>query len=244
MCRSCDDPTARHAAPATRRHFLGAAGMAAASLALAPAALAQKVPPKPENVISPDAALDRLNKGNDRYVRGLSKRHDFKYEREALTTGQNPYAGILSCADSRIAPEYAFDSARGDLFVCRVAGNFVNDDVLASLEYGVAVLNAPLLLVLGHEACGAVDATLKSLKDGTTLPGSLPSLVTALTPAVKSTAGQPGDALENATRQNVVLNVAKLKASTPIIGKAVADNKLRIVGGVYRLKTGRVEIFA
>jgi carbonic anhydrase len=149
----------------------------------------------------------------------------------------------LSCADSRIAPEYAFDSARGDLFVCRVAGNFVNDDVLASFEYGVAVLNVPLLLVLGHEACGAVDAAIKSLKDGTTLPGRLPSLVTALAPAVKATAGQAGNALDNATRQNVVDNVAKLKAATPIIAKAVVDKKLRIVGGLYHLKTGRVEIF-
>src|SRR5689334_15430068 len=134
MCRFCDDPMALHSAPATRRLFLGAAGMAAASLAIAPAAFAQKTPPKPGNVVSPDAALDRLIKGNDRYVRGLSKRHDFKTEREALTTGQNPFASILSCADSRIAPEYAFDSARGDLFVCRVAGNFANDDVIASFE--------------------------------------------------------------------------------------------------------------
>jgi len=243
MCRFCDDPTARHSAPATRRHFLGAAGIAAASLAMAPSAFAEKAPPKPENVISPDAALDRLKQGNDRYVRGLAKRHDFKNEREPLTMGQNPYASILSCADSRIAPEYAFDSARGDLFVCRVAGNFVNDDVLASFEYGVAVLNVPLLLVLGHEACGAVDAAIKSLKDGTTLPGRLPSLVTALAPAVKATAGQAGNALDNATRRNVVDNVEKLKAATPIIAKAVVDKKLRIVGGLYHLKTGRVEIF-
>ena len=244
MCRFCDDPTARHAARATRRHFLGAAGIAAASLAIAPRSFAQKAPAKPENVISPEAALDRLKQGNDRYVRGLAKRHDFKNEREPLTMGQNPYAGILSCADSRIAPEYAFDSGRGDLFVCRVAGNFVNDDVLASFEYGVAVLKVPALMVLGHEACGAVDAAIKSLKDGSTLPGRLPSLVTALGPAVKATAGQPGNALDNATRQNVVLNVEKLKSATPIIAKAVEEKKLRIVGGVYHLKTGRVEIFA
>lgn len=242
MCCFCDDPAARHSAAATRRYFL-AAGMAAASMAVVPTSFAQKAPPKPENVISPDDALDRLRKGNDRYVAGLAKRHDFKNEREPLTTGQNPYASILSCADSRIAPEYAFDSARGDLFVCRVAGNFANDDVLASFEYGVAVLNVPLLLVLGHEACGAVDATIKSLKDGTTLPGRLPSLVAAISPAVKATAGQAGNALDNATRQNVVLNVEKLKAATPIIAKAVAEKKVRIVGGLYHLKTGRVEIF-
>ena len=110
---------------------------------------------------------------------------------------------ILSCADSRIAPEYAFDSSRGDLFVCRVAGNFANDDTIASLEYGVAVLNSPLILVLGHDSCGAVDATIKSLKDDTTLPGHLPSLVSALAPAVKAVADQPGDKLANAIRRNV-----------------------------------------
>ena len=87
-----------------------------------------KSSPKPQNDIPPDAALDRLMKGNARYVEGVSRRHDFKSEREALVGGQNPFAGVLSCADSRIAPEYAFDSGRGDLFVCRVAGNFANDD--------------------------------------------------------------------------------------------------------------------
>lgn len=158
--------------------------------------------------------------------------------------GQNPYAAILSCADSRIAPEYAFDAGRGDLFVCRVAGNFVNDDVLASFEYAVEVLHTPLLMVLGHHACGAVDATIKSVKDGATLPGRLPSLVKAIAPAVKLTVHQGGSALENATRQNIVLNVEKLKYATPIIGKLVAQKKVRIVGGIYRLDTGRVEILS
>ena len=162
-------------------------------------------PPKPQNVVSPDEALDRLMKGNARYVEGISRRHDFKHEREALAGGQNPYAAILSCADSRIAPEYAFDSGRGDLFVCRVAGNFANDDSVASLEYSVAVLKTPLFVVLGHESCGAVDATIKSLKDNTTLPGHLPSLVAALAPAVKAVADQPGDKLVNATRRKSVI---------------------------------------
>src|SRR5262249_27669061 len=158
----------------------------AASFAVAPQAFAAPAapPPKPGNILSPDAALARLIKGNDRYVEGVSKRHDFKHEREALSEGQNPFAAVLSCADSRIAPEYCFDTARGDLFVCRIAGNFASDEMVASLEYAVQVLNTTLIVVLGHESCGAVAATIKSLKDGTTLPGHLPSLVTALTPAV------------------------------------------------------------
>ena len=204
----------------------------------------RKSPPKPQNVLSPDAALKRLKDGNERYVEGVAKRHDFRHEREALTGGQNPYAAILSCADSRIAPEYAFDSGRGDLFVCRVAGNFANDDTVASMEYAVAVLNAPLILVLGHDRCGAVDATIKSLKDDKPLPGHMPSLVTAIAPAVKAVSQQTGDALDNAIRQNVVDNVAKLKGATPILSAAVDQNKLKVVGGIYRLKDGEVEMVA
>jgi carbonic anhydrase len=156
--------------------------------------------------------------------------------------GQNPFAAILSCADSRIAPEYAFDSGRGDLFVCRVAGNFANNESVASLEYAVAELGTPLILVLGHDACGAVNATIKSLKDGTTLPGHLPSLVEALAPAVKAVSQQGGDTLANAIKKNVVDNVIKLSSATPILNAAVEQGKLKVAGGIYRLKDGRVEM--
>jgi carbonic anhydrase len=182
--------------------------------------------------------------GNDRYRKGVAARHDFIAEREALVSGQNPFAGILSCADSRIAPEYAFDASRGDLFVVRVAGNFVNPDNLASFEFAVELLKTPLLLVLGHEACGAVKSTITSIEDNTTLPGHLPSLVTALSPAVKAVAGKPGDELENATRENVRLNVETLKTSTPILSAAVAERRVKVVGGIYRLADGRVDLFA
>jgi carbonic anhydrase len=204
----------------------------------------EKKPPKPQNVLSPDAALEGLRRGNARYVEGVSLRHDFKHEREALTKGQNPYAAILSCADSRIAPEYAFDSGRGDLFVCRIAGNFASDETIASLEYAVAVLAAPLILVLGHDSCGAVDAAIKSLKDNTTLPGRMPSLVAAIAPAVKAVSQQSGDTLNNAIRQNVIDNVAKLASATPILSAAVEQKKLKVVGGIYRLKDGKVDMVA
>src|SRR5450755_2236371 len=244
MCEICRLENLAHQAQPSRRGVLQLFGAAAAGVALAGAAFAKdkKGPPKPQNTISPDAALERLMQGNARYVDGLSRRHDFKHEREALTGGQNPYASILSCADSRIAPEYAFDSGRGDLFVCRVAGNFANDDTVASLEYGVAVLNSPLILVLGHDSCGAVDATIKSLKDNTTLPGHLPSLVSAIAPAVKASMDQPGDKLQNAIRRNVVDVAAKLNSATPILSAAVEQGKLKIVGGIYRLADGKVEL--
>ena len=249
MCETCRQNSLHPRAP-SRRAFVFAA--AAIGLAFASTAKAKekekedekKKPPKPQNVLSPDAALEGLRRGNARYVEGVSLRHDFKHEREALAKGQNPYAAILSCADSRIAPEYAFDSGRGDLFVCRIAGNFANTETIASLEYAVAVLNVPLILVLGHDSCGAVDATIKSLKDNTTLPGRLPSLVAAIAPAVKAVLQQGGDTLANATRQNVIDNVAKLGSATPILGAAVEQKKLKVVGGIYRLKDGRVDMVA
>jgi carbonic anhydrase len=230
----------------SRRGLLGFFGAAASTLALVGSVSAKeaKKPPKPQNVVSPDASLQLLMKGNERYVDGVSRRHDFKHEREALVGGQNPYAGILSCADSRIAPEYAFDSGRGDLFVCRVAGNFANDDSIASMEYAVAVLGTPLIMVLGHDACGAVDATIKSLKDNTTLPGHLPSLVASLTPAVKAVSGGPGNPLDNAIRQNVIDNVAKLKSATPVLNSSVEQGKIKVVGGIYRLGDGRVDMIS
>ena len=244
MCEKCS--TLSFDGLIARRNFLKIATTAAATLTFAPIASAapSEGPPKPQNVLSPDAALDRLMNGNGRYVNGLSKRHDFKHEREPLRTGQNPFAAILSCADSRIAPEYCFDTARGDLFVCRIAGNFGSDDVIASLEYAVSVLNTPLIMVLGHESCGAVDATIKSVKDGSTLPGHLPALVSAIAPAVNLAQGQSGDLLANATRENVRINVEKLKTASPILKSAFDDKNIRVVGAIYTLKAGRVELLA
>lgn len=259
MCEICRDETdheptehesAEHGAPEheplTRRSVTQLAAAAAASLAAAPHALAAnvKAPPKPENVLSADAALDRLMKGNARYVDGIGKRHDFRHEREVLGKGQNPFAAVLSCADSRVVPEFCFDTARGDLFVCRVAGNIASDEMIASLEYAVSVLNTPLIIVLGHESCGAVDAAIKSIKDGTTLPGHLPSLVDAIGPAVKAVQGQAGDMLASAIRRNVALNVDKLKSAGPVLKPSIDDKKIRVVGAVYELGSGRVNLLA
>jgi carbonic anhydrase len=245
MCERCLDSLAGHG-KLGRRSILKLAAAAATGLALAPHARAKsdKAPPKPQNVLSPDAALNRLMRGNVRYVEGVSKRHDFQHEREPLRTGQNPFAGILSCADSRISPEFCFDTARGDLFVCRIAGNFASDDIIASFEYAVEVLHTPLLLVLGHEACGAIDAAVKSVRDGTTLPGHLPALVAALSPAVKAVEGEGGDVVAHAIRRNVTLNVEKLKTAAPILSAAAETGKIRIVGGIYELGSGRVELLA
>jgi carbonic anhydrase len=241
MCQMCRQDSIQKLGP-SRRSLLGAAAATMGLLLAGAADAKEKAAPKPQNVLTPDASLKRLLKGNSRYVEGVAVRHDFRHEREALAGGQNPYAAILSCADSRIAPEYAFDSGRGDLFVCRVAGNFANPESIASLEYGVAELGTPLIFVLGHDKCGAIDATIKSLKDGTTLPGHLPSLVEALAPSVKAVSQQGGDTLANAIRQNVIDNVAKLRGAGPILSAAVEQGKLKVVGGIYRLRDGRVEM--
>jgi carbonic anhydrase len=242
MCQHCTDRLP-HSPALSRRNFLVMASAVAAGVARSGPGFA-KAPPKPENILTPAAALERLEAGNRRYVEGVARRHDFRAEREALAKGQNPFAAVLGCADSRIAPEYAFDTGRGDLFVVRVAGNFATDDGIASLEYAVDVLHTPLILVLGHQACGAVSATIKSVGDGTTLPGHLPALVAGIAPAVRAVMDQPGNTLDNAIRQNVLLTVDRLRTATPILSQYAAEGKIRVVGGVYRLDTGAVELVA
>ena len=227
-----------------RRDFLkltGAAALGALIARPARAADPNAAPPKPGNVLTPDQALEQLMKGNARYVGDVMMRRDFKTDREALVGGQNPFAAILGCADSRVAPEFAFDAGRGDLFVVRVAGNFATEDGIASFEYALQFLGTPLMMVLGHQKCGAVDAAIKA-KGGAKLPGHIPVLAAAITPAVDAAAGMPGDPLDNAIRQNVLQNVAKLKGASPIISAFVADKKVRIVGGVYNLANGRIDL--
>ena len=249
MCEKCCGAKARESVNIDRRTALAFGLSAAAAIAMPFAAKAEEEevaePPRPQNVIEPDAALERLMEGNARSIKGEGKPHDFVAERPGLVRGQNPFAGVLSCADSRIAPEQAFDTSRGDLFVCRVAGNFVTPDNLASFEFSTAVLNTPLILVLGHDACGAVASTISSIEDDETLPGHLPTLVKALTPAVERASAQGHDnLLERSIEDNVRLNMEKLKTSSPILDKAVSDGTLKVVGGVYKLETGKVELIS
>ncbi len=242
----CDSKSCVEAA-SSRRSFLRSSLAAALAVAAGgvlpggPAVARTASPPKPQNALDPDAALARLAEGNARYVSGVTRRHDFAHERPALAAGQNPYAAVLGCADSRVVPEYAFDCARGDLFVARVAGNFANDDMLGSLEYAVAVLGVPLILVLGHEKCGAVDAAVKAVTKSAQYPGRIPSLVSAIAPSVEKVRDAAGDLLAAATAQNVRDNVAALAARSAIVRDAARAGRLRIAGGIYRLETGRVE---
>lgn len=189
---------------------------------------------------TPDGALAKLMQGHDRYLGGRSGNHDLVSHRAELAKGQQPVAAVLSCADSRVVPDLLFDMPSGQLFVVRVAGNFVTDSGQASLEYGIEVLGIPLVVVLGHSSCGAVDAAIKVVKDDAKLPGKLPGLVASILPAVEDVLGAPGDLLDNAIAQNVRRNVEILRKAAPIIGPAAASGKIRVVGGVYDIASGRV----
>jgi len=157
-----------------------------------------------------------------------------------LTTGQSPFAAILGCSDSRVPLETLFDQKPGQLFVVRIAGNFVTDYGLGSLEYAVAALNTPLVVVLGHSSCGAVDATIKYIANGTTQPGHIMDLVRQIEPAAKATENKPGNWLHNAITENVRSNVAALKSRSTILADAVNAKKIMIAGGVYDLHSGRI----
>ena len=245
MCDLCGDM--QHEPQVSRRDFLRTGALAALApwsigVAVAAAPPAPGAPPPP-NAIAPADALKRLIDGNARYAANAPNERDFSSGRAARVQAQYPIAAILSCADSRVAPELAFDQGPGDLFVMRVAGNIVTPDLLASIEYGVHFLGAPLVMVLGHTGCGAVDAAIKVLKTKVVLPGHLPELVTAIKPAViVAERTQSGNLLDNASAENVRRQVSRLQNSPPVVQQLYAGKKIDIVGAVYDLRTGKIAL--
>lgn len=182
--------------------------------------------------------LELLKQGNERYVTSTKVCHeDWTAKRAALVENQKPFAIIVSCSDSRVPPEIIFDQTLGHLFVVRVAGNIVDDFAVGSIEYGVSILGAKLILVLGHAGCGAVEAALKGLK----FDNHIQEVLDDIQPAVKATQGQPGNPLELAIKQNVRNVEELLKTSKPVLGKLFSEGNLKIEGGYYHLDTGRVE---
>lgn len=188
--------------------------------------------------LTPDEALTKLVEGNQRFVarKQLNPHQDLARITE-VAESQAPFAAILSCADSRVVPEIAFDQEIGDLFVVRVAGNVAITEDIASEEFAVGVLGAPLLVVLGHERCGAVAAAI----EGGELPGVIESLVFAIRPAVQASEGESGDRLTNAIKSNVRLQAQRLQNSS-VIASAVQEGKLKIVGAYYDLNTGEISL--
>jgi carbonic anhydrase len=185
-------------------------------------------------------ALSRLTAGNARFVAGkLEHPHQNVERRTELAAGQQPYAIILACSDSRTPPELLFDQGLGDLFIVRVAGNVVNDEGLASIEYAVDHLGARLIVVLGHERCGAVTAAREAIAAKTQAPAHFDSLVAALRPAVEATATAN---LEAAIKANVENVVKTLKTSEPVLKAMVAKKDVVVKGAYYDLDTGAVTL--
>jgi carbonic anhydrase len=188
--------------------------------------------------IAPAEAISKLKEGNGRYTSGNLQHPGQTAERRTeLAKTQHPFAGIVCCSDSRVPPEIVFDQGLGDLFIVRVAGNVINDEGLGSIEYTVDHLGTRLILVLGHQRCGAVDAARETIAAKGKAPGHIESLVQAIKPAVEATAKDDLDATIKANVKNVV---QALRSSTPILKAEVDSGKIQVIGGYYSLDTGAV----
>ncbi|QKQ75267.1 carbonic anhydrase [Nostoc sp. TCL240-02] len=229
-----------------RRDFLklgitGAFGMALTAsdfLWRVEQAKADETPPNLPESLNPDAALQKLMEGNQRFVEHQPQYPDQSALRlQEVAQAQHPFATILSCADSRVPAEIVFDQGIGDIFDVRIAGNIATHEAIGSIEYAVVLLGSPLLMVMGHERCGAVTAAVKK----ESLPGDISTFVKAIKPALKKVKDLPGDAVDNAVVANVQYQIERLQKSK-LLSEQVRSGKLKIVGGRYDLDTGRVTI--
>jgi carbonic anhydrase len=200
-----------------------------------------------ESAVTPDAALARLMEGNARYVAARSTHPDLGLDRrKVLAGGQQPFATVLGCADSRVAPELVFDQGLGDIFTVRVAGNVIDDAVMGSIEYAVIHLSCPLVMVLGHESCGAVTATLAAIdgkgsaEDAETKIGALAA---AIMPAARSVPAGP-QRLDAAVVANARSQAVRLVKESPAVKSHVAAGKLKVVAARYDLHSGAVKVLA
>lgn len=188
--------------------------------------------------VAPAEALARLKAGNQRFIAGkLQHPHQNPKRRGELATGQRPFAIVLGCADSRTSPEVLFDQGLGDLFVIRVAGNILDDHVLGSIEYAVEHLGARLIVVLGHQRCGAVQAAKETLDSKDEAPAHINSIVAAIQPAVEATRGADVEATIKANVENVVQS---LRSSEPVLKKEIEAGSITVLGAYYDLGTGAV----
>jgi len=221
------------------RRSLLAAGATALAATVVPAP-AQAAPAPPATF---DEAVRELLRGNRRFVTGHTRHpHQNVAAVHRLAAAQDPFAVVLGCADSRVAAEILFDQGLGDIFDNRVAGNIVDDLLLGSIEYAVEHFDPPLLLVLGHERCGAVSATVDLIRSGGEAPGHIAAIVDALRPIVEPVLAQPGDAVENGVRANVRAQVAALLAQSEIVREKVEAGHLGVAGARYDLDTGKVTL--
>jgi carbonic anhydrase len=191
--------------------------------------------------IGADEALSRLLNGDKRFVAGKSEEpHGAALieRRHGLTRDQKPFAVIVSCSDSRVPPELVFDVTLGDIFVVRTAGEVVDEVVVGSIEYAIEHLGTHLIVVLGHQRCGAVSAAVSGAKE----TGDIPDVLKAILPAVEETKTQSGDRIDNAVRGNARDIAKRLQSTGPIITPRVQSGEVKIVAAYYSLDTGQVEL--
>jgi carbonic anhydrase len=189
--------------------------------------------------VTPSESLQRLVEGNWRFRDGrLTAKPGDTHLRQLSAQAQQPFAAMLGCSDSRMLMESIFDCGLGELFVCRVAGNILDDAVLASLEFAVSILKVPLILVVGHERCGAVQAAINHTHE----VGEAGKLVRAILPAAQRAKEQPGDAWRNAVMENVKLVVTQLRADEVILAPRVRSGELLIEGAYYDMESGEVQL--
>jgi carbonic anhydrase len=228
---------AMHICPAvSRRNFLE--GVAAAALIGTASNLVFIPSARTQTTLTPDAALQRMMEGNRRFIAGQSQafKDDLALLRHKTEEKQEPFAALLSCADSRVPVEIVFDQSIGQLFVTRVAGNVATPEIIASLEYGAAVLGTVAIMVLGHAHCGALKAAVA----GKEVPGQISALFAPLRPAVD----QAGPDVEAAIKANARIQAKLLGEASPVLSSLIKSGKLKIVAGYYELDSGRVELLS
>ncbi len=240
-CACCNTTFPHRSAPGpSRRSFVAAlAGLAVGAAAgLRPAQAATGLPP---TTLTPDQALERLMQGNQRFLAQAPQPGPGNLERRAiLATGQAPFAAVLGCADSRATPEVLFQAGLGDIFVARNAGNLADTGAIGSLEYAVANLGVPLIMVLGHEHCGAAGAAVALAQQPLALPAHLRDMLLPMLPAALAALRAGGDPVEGTVRANVTLNVTRLLTESPVLASAAAAGRLKVVGAYYDLDTQQV----
>jgi carbonic anhydrase len=237
MCTLCLDRTA------SRRGFLwlATAGVAlGAGLVSAPA----RASGGPTTSVTADQALDKLKAGNDKFVKAPQVcAANLAHAREHVAKAQTPWATIVSCADSRVPPELLFGGL-GELFVARNAGNMVDVATMGTIEYGSAVLGVPLIVVLGHERCGAVASACEVVEKQTRFPGSIAPMVEAIVPAARAVKGRAGDFIDNTVRESATRTARKIATESPLIADLVKKGKVKVIAGRYDLDDGKVEFFS
>ncbi len=233
MCQDCSTKVSRRSFFRSAATGLFVAGATSAGLV---------TPGFAKTELTPDEALEKLKAGNRKFLAAPELcETDMLTTRAAVAKGQSPWATVLTCADSRLAPELLFGGMTlGELFVCRNAGNQADDDVMGTIEYGAEHLGSPLILVLGHERCGAVAAACELAEKGGEAEGYIGKMLHDILPVAASQRGKDGDYVDNTVTENARVNAEKILKQSKIVSHLVAEGKVKVVHGRYDLDTGEV----